>query len=58
MWLLLLTYTCLIIFIAGLSWRIYKYASLPVHLRWELYPVAHEIGGRAKLICWVNPRYS
>jgi len=44
MWLLLLTYTCLIIFIAGLSWRIYKYASLPVHLRWELYPVAHEIG--------------
>ena len=41
---MLLVYTCLIIFIAGLSWRIYKYASLPVHLRWELYPVAHEIG--------------
>ncbi len=44
MWLLLLTYICLLIFIAGLTWRIYKYASLPVHLRWELYPVAHEIG--------------
>jgi len=44
MWLLLLTYSCLLIFTAGLLWRIYKYASLPVHLRWELYPVAHEIG--------------
>jgi len=44
MWLLLLAYSCLLIFIAGLVWRIYKYASLPVHLRWELYPVAHEIG--------------
>jgi len=44
MWLLLLVYLCLLIFIAGLIWRTYKYASLPVHLRWELYPVAHEIG--------------
>ncbi|MFA5078273.1 MAG: respiratory nitrate reductase subunit gamma [Dehalococcoidia bacterium] len=44
MWLLLLTYACLLIFIAGLIWRVYKYASLPVHLRWELYPVAHEVG--------------
>ena len=44
MWLLLLFYLGLLIFIAGLIWRIYRYASLPVHLRWELYPVAHEIG--------------
>jgi len=44
MWLLLLTYACLLIVTAGISWRTYKYASLPVHLRWELYPVAHEIG--------------
>ena len=44
MWLLLLTYCCLLIFISGIVWRVYKYASLPVHLRWELYPVAHEIG--------------
>ena len=44
MWLLLLTYACLLISFAGLIWRIYKYASLPVHLRWELYPVAHEVG--------------
>jgi len=41
---LLLTYCCLLIFISGIVWRVYKYASLPVHLRWELYPVAHEIG--------------
>ncbi len=44
MWLLLLTFACLLISVAGLVWRIYKYASLPVHLRWELYPVAHEVG--------------
>lgn len=44
MWLLLLTFACLLVFIAGMTWRTYKYASLPVHLRWELYPVAHEIG--------------
>ena len=44
MWLLLLTCACLLISIVGLVWRVYKYASLPVHLRWELYPVAHEIG--------------
>jgi nitrate reductase gamma subunit len=44
MWLLLLTCACLLISFAGLVWRIYKYASLPVHLRWELYPVAHETG--------------
>ena len=44
MWLLLLTYACLMVFLVGITWRTYKYASLPVHLRWELYPVAHEIG--------------
>jgi len=44
MWLLLLAYACLLVFLAGITWRTYKYASLPVHLRWELYPVAHEVG--------------
>lgn len=42
MWLLLLTYTCLLVFAGALTWRIIRYASLPLHLRWELYPVAHE----------------
>ena len=44
MWLLLLAYACLLVFLAGITWRTYKYASLPVHLRSELYPVAHEVG--------------
>lgn len=44
MWLLLLTYACLLAVTAGIAWRTYKYAALPVHLRWELYPVAHEVG--------------
>lgn len=42
MWLLILTYCCLLIFAIGLVWRIIRYAGLPLHLRWELYPVAHE----------------
>jgi len=44
MWLLILTYCCLFVFAIGLVWRIIRYARLPVHLRWELYPVAHEKG--------------
>ena len=42
MWLQILSYLCLLVFVAGLSWRVIRYSSLPVHLRWELYPVAHE----------------
>jgi nitrate reductase gamma subunit len=44
MWLQILSYFCLLVFIAGLVWRIARYAGLPIHLRWELYPVAHEKG--------------
>jgi nitrate reductase gamma subunit len=30
------------VFILGCAWRAYRYASAPEHLRWDLYPVAHE----------------
>lgn len=30
------------IFVLGCAWRAYRYASAPEHLRWDLYPVAHE----------------
>jgi nitrate reductase gamma subunit len=30
------------LFIVGCAWRGLKYLRAPVHLRWELYPVAHE----------------
>lgn len=31
-------------FVACVIWRSVRYARTPVHLRWELYPVAHERG--------------
>lgn len=43
----LLTYACFIIFIVAVIARIYKINSMPLHIRWELYPVPHE-GKRAR----------
>lgn len=37
-----LTYISITAFVALSLIKIIKYASMPVHLRWELYPVAHE----------------
>jgi nitrate reductase gamma subunit len=34
------------IFLAGCAWRAWRYASAPTHLRWDLYPVAHEPASR------------
>lgn len=43
----LLTYACFITFVAAVVLKIHKINSMPIHLRWELYPVPHE-GKRAK----------
>ena len=40
-------YCGMAIFVIGCVWRIRRYASLPRHLRWELYPVPHEPAKRA-----------
>lgn len=37
-------YGALVFFVVAVFWRSARYARLPVHLRWELYPVAHERG--------------
>jgi nitrate reductase gamma subunit len=42
--LILVTYTCVFIFLASVITRFVKIARLPIHVRWELYPVAHERG--------------
>jgi nitrate reductase gamma subunit len=42
-----LTYLALAVFILGVLKRIAAYRKNPQHLRWELYPVPHEGGGKA-----------
>ncbi|MFH1264647.1 MAG: respiratory nitrate reductase subunit gamma, partial [Planctomycetota bacterium] len=42
--LLVLTYVSVAVFLAAIGCRAVKIARLPIHLRWELYPVAHEKG--------------
>ncbi len=59
-----LTYLALAVFILGALKRISAYRKNPQHLRWELYPVPHEGGGRAEygggyleeLNWWERPR--
>ena len=41
-------YASVLLFIAACAVRTIRYARLPVHLRWELYPVPHEEAERAK----------
>ena len=60
----LLTYLALAVFMVGVLKRITAYRNNPQHLRWELYPVPHEGGGRAsyggsyleELNWWEKPR--
>jgi len=42
--LLAIAYACAAVFVASIAFRALKIARLPLHLRWELYPVAHEKG--------------
>ena len=41
-------YVAILVFIAACVFRAFRYASMPMHLRWELYPVPHEDPGRAR----------
>ncbi len=38
------TLICLALFVLAVGVRFFKISSMPIHLRWELYPVAHEKG--------------
>jgi nitrate reductase gamma subunit len=40
----LIAYLGIAIFLAAVVARIVSWAKMPMHLRWELYPVAHEAG--------------
>ena len=59
----LVTYVSAVVFVVAVLARFVKYQTMPIHLRWELYPVAHE-KGRAhyggsyleELDWWTKPR--
>jgi len=39
-----LSYLCVAVFILAAGYRVYRQITLPVHVRWEIYPVQHETG--------------
>jgi nitrate reductase gamma subunit len=43
----IVSYLCLIVFLAAVGVRITKQLKMPVHFRWELYPVQHEPAEKA-----------
>ena len=43
----LITYAAIGTFTAVVAYRFIKIISMPMHVRWELYPVAHEAGDKA-----------
>lgn len=41
------TYVCAVVFLTAVVCRIYRQLALPVHVRWEIYPVQHEKAERS-----------
>jgi len=40
----IITYLSVVVFATSVVTRFIKLSRLPVHLRWEVYPVPHETG--------------
>jgi nitrate reductase gamma subunit len=40
----IITYASIAVFVIAVIARFVKFKSMPIHLRWELYPVPHEVG--------------
>lgn len=38
----LLTYASAVVFVVAFAVKVLKYATMPMHVRWELYPIPHE----------------
>ena len=43
----ILSYLCIFVFIIAAGWLVYRQMTLPVHVRWEIYPVQHETAAKA-----------
>lgn len=44
----LLFYISILVFVVGVVYKGVKLARMPLHLRWDLYPIPHEGGGRGE----------
>jgi len=63
--LLVVSYASAAVFVGAVVYRFIRISRMPIHLRWELYPVAHETGRAAyggsyleELNWWTKPRRS
>lgn len=59
----IVVYACAIVFLLSVATRFIRIARMPMHVRWELYPVAHEKGKShyggsmlEELDWWTKPR--
>jgi nitrate reductase gamma subunit len=43
----LLSYLCILVFVVASAHLLYRQITLPVHVRWEIYPVQHETADKA-----------
>jgi nitrate reductase gamma subunit len=43
----LLSYLCIIVFLVASACLLFRQLTLPVHVRWEIYPVRHETADKA-----------
>mgnify|MGYP003592697793 CR=1 FL=1 len=41
-------YLSAVLFIGVTAWKVYGYATMPRHLRWDLYPLPQGAGGEKK----------
>jgi nitrate reductase gamma subunit len=41
-----LSYLCVALFVIATGWLVYRQLTLPVHVRWEIYPVQHETAAK------------
>lgn len=42
----ILSYLCIAVFVVAIVYRVYRQMTMPVHVRWEIYPVQHETAAR------------
>ena len=61
----IITYISLIVSFVAMLYKVYRYATAPQSMRWELYPVPHEKGRSAyggsyleELDWWTKPRHT